>query len=139
MISIGFTASTTEDRAFQEVLKEPSLIEGEITAMEVNFVEESKAHIVVRGYDVSHRLHRGRYNRSFTNTTDSDIVKKIAKESGIKIGQIDRSGTPHEYVFQENQTNMEFLRKEQRELVLNCSCKIINSIFASPRIMHHCN
>ncbi|MBD2308735.1 VgrG-related protein [Chroococcidiopsis sp. FACHB-1243] len=110
-ISIGFTASTTEDRAFQEVLKEPSLIEGEITAMEVNFVEESKAHIVVRGYDVSHRLHRGRYNRSFTNTTDSDIVKKIAKESGIKIGQIDRSGTPHEYVFQENQTNMEFLRE----------------------------
>ncbi|MGL5921300.1 VgrG-related protein [Chroococcidiopsis sp.] len=110
-ISIGFAASTTEDRAFKEALKEPSLIEGEITAMEVNFTDESKAHIVVRGYDVSHRLHRGRYNRSFTNTTDSDIVRKLAKESGIQIGQVDRSGTPHEYVFQENQTNMEFLRE----------------------------
>lgn len=110
-ISIGFAASTTEDREFKQQVKEPSLIEGEITAIEVNFTGTSEAHIVVRGYDVSHRLHRGRYNRSFLNNTDSDIVKKIAVESGIKIGQVDPSGGPCEYVFQENQTNMEFLRE----------------------------
>lgn len=27
----------------------------------------------VRGYDISHRLHRGRYNRSFLNETDSGM------------------------------------------------------------------
>jgi Phage protein D len=45
--------------------------------------------------------------------TDSDIVKKIAKEVGIEFSArtIDTSGAPHDYVFQENQTNMEFLRE----------------------------
>ncbi len=110
-VSIGFNSSTTEDREFSEEIKQQQLIEGEITAIEVNFTSTSEAHIVVRGYDVSHRLHRGRYNRSFLNNTDSDIVKKVAAEVGIQIGQVDNSGEPHDYVFQENQTNMEFLRE----------------------------
>ena len=109
-IKIGFISSTTEAKAFNKA-EEGYLIEGEITAIEVNFTNKSEAHIVVRGYDVSHRLHRGRYNRSFLNETDSDIVRKIAAEVGIKIGQIDDSGEPHDYIFQENQTNMEFLRE----------------------------
>lgn len=110
-VSIGFNSSTTEDREFREEIKQQQLIEGEITALEVNFTSASEAHIVVRGYDVSHRLHRGRYNRSFLNNTDSDIVRKVAAEIGIQIGQVDNSGAPHDYVFQENQTNMEFLRE----------------------------
>lgn len=43
--------------------------------------------------------------------TDSDIVKKIAGEVKIDPGEIDPSGAPHDYIFQENQTNMEFLRE----------------------------
>lgn len=109
-LKLGFAASTTEASVFNEEA-EDYLIEGEITAIEVHFTNKSEAHIVVRGYDVSHRLHRGRYNRSFLDQTDSDIVRKIATEVGIKIGQVDNSGEPHEYVFQENQTNMEFLRE----------------------------
>lgn len=110
-ISIGFVSSTTEDPEFRLSEKEQQLIEGEITGIEVKFSNTSEAHLVVRGYDVSHRLHRGRFNRSFLNSTDSDIVRRVAKESGIQIGQVDMSGSPHEYVFQENQTNMEFLRE----------------------------
>ena len=110
-VLIGFTSSTTQDREFREEIKGQQLIDGEITALEVNFTSASEAHIVVRGYDVSHRLHRGRCNRSFLNNTDSDIVRKVAAQSGIQIGQIDNSGEPHDYVFQENQTNMEFLRQ----------------------------
>ena len=110
-LRLGFAASTTGDSHFQKDSKE-FLIEGEITAIEAHFNEKSEAPIIVRGYDISHRLHRGRYNRSFLNETDSDIVKKIAKEIGIKIGKhVEDSGEAHEYVFQENQTNMEFLRE----------------------------
>ncbi|MFB2769534.1 VgrG-related protein [Pelatocladus sp. BLCC-F211] len=110
-IKLGFISSTTQDEHFKKEFDE-SLIEGEITAIEVNFNEKSEAPIVVRGYDISHRLHRGRYNRSFLNETDSDIVKKIAQEVGIKANKnVEKSGEPHEYVFQENQTNMEFLRE----------------------------
>ena len=110
-ITIGFGAATTEDIEFDMVEIEERLIEGEITGIEVKFVAPSTAHIIVRGYDVSHRLHRGRYNRSFSNCTDTDIVRKVAQEAKIKIGQLDASGVSHDYVFQENQTNMEFLRE----------------------------
>jgi uncharacterized protein involved in type VI secretion and phage assembly len=93
----------------------PILI-GEITSIETNFTEGSQAPIIVRGYDVSHRLHQGRHNRSFQNMTDADIVKKIASEAGLSIEKIDESGAPHEYIFQENQTNMEFLRERAARL-----------------------
>ena len=109
-VKIGFIASSTQDPTFEKE-EEGYLIEGEITAIEVHFNNKSEAPIIVRGYDNSHRLHRGRHNRSFLNNTDSDIVRKIVKEVGIEIGQISESGEVHDYVFQENQTNMEFLRK----------------------------
>jgi uncharacterized protein involved in type VI secretion and phage assembly len=110
LVKIGFTSSTTESVDFDEEDK-GTIIEGEITAIEAHFNESTQAPIVVRGYDISHRLHRGRYNRSFQNMTDTDIVKKIIREVGIKPGTIDESKIPHDYVFQENQTNMEFLRQ----------------------------
>jgi phage protein D len=115
-IEVGFKRSTTEDANFSQET-ENILIKGEITAIEAQFNPESQAPIIIRGYDVSHRLHRGRYNRSFQNQTDSDIVKKIIKEVGIDTGKIDSTSGPHGfgdstgYVFQENQTNMEFLRE----------------------------
>ncbi|NET32020.1 MAG: hypothetical protein F6K19_08455 [Cyanothece sp. SIO1E1] len=43
------------------------LIEGEITAIETHFSDRTQAPIIIRGYDLSHRLHRGRHNRSFQN------------------------------------------------------------------------
>lgn len=115
-IKISFTSSTTLSPEFKDA-HEGSVLEGEITAMETHFTSGSQAPMIVRGYDVSHRMHRGRYNRSFQNMKDSDIVKKIAKEVGLEIGKVEDSDGPHGYddppgyVFQNNQTNMEFLRE----------------------------
>lgn len=108
-VKIGFTSSTTESKDYSQNNKN-SVIEGEITGIETFFSEKSQAPVIVRGYDVGHRLHRGLYNRSFQNMTDSDIVKKVIQEVGIEAGTIDASGVAHDYAFQENQTNMEFLR-----------------------------
>ncbi|MBD1909758.1 VgrG-related protein [Leptolyngbya sp. FACHB-8] len=114
-IKVGFSTSTTEAPAFNQS-NQNYLLEGEITAIETQFSEKSQAPIIVRGYDVSHRLHRGHHNRSFQNMTDSDIVKKIVAEVGIKEGAIEDSGIPHDYVFQENQSNMAFLRERAMRL-----------------------
>ncbi|KAB8333798.1 VgrG-related protein [Scytonema tolypothrichoides VB-61278] len=114
-VKLGFISSNTQDENFKKH-KEGYLIEGEITAIEVHFNDKSEAPIIVRGYDTSHRLHRGRQNRSFLNNTDSDIVRKIAQEVGIQLGRIDESGEAHEYIFQENQTNMEFLRERSARI-----------------------
>lgn len=109
-IKLTFISSTTLAQEYSEG-EQGSLIEGEITGIETHFTGESQAPIIVRGYDISHRLHRGRFRRSFLNMTDSDIVDKIIGEMGIQKGAIEASGEPHDYVFQENQTNMEFLRE----------------------------
>ena len=109
-VKIGFVSSTTKSPDFAEENKN-YILEGEITGIDTNFTGKSQAPIIVRGYDASHRLHRGKHNRSFQNMSDSDIVKKIAEEVSIKIGKIDPSGVVHDYIFQSNQTNMEFLRE----------------------------
>ncbi|NJM76030.1 MAG: VgrG-related protein [Acaryochloridaceae cyanobacterium RU_4_10] len=132
-LSIGFISSITEDPKFRSRAEEQRLIEGEITGIEVNFSNTSEAHIIVTGYDVSHRLHRGRHNRSFLNSTDSDIVRRIAKEVGIQIGQVDETRTPHEYVFQENQTNMEFLRERAARIGFELFVKNNKLYFRKPK------
>jgi uncharacterized protein involved in type VI secretion and phage assembly len=114
-IRIGFESSSTSAPEFDQTHK-GYVISGEITAIESQFNSDSQAPIVIRGYDTSHYLHRGRQIRSFQNMTDSDIVRKIVAEVGIEIGQIDDSGAPHDYVFQENQTNMEFLQQRSARL-----------------------
>lgn len=114
-IKIGFVSSTTENVDF-ETAEQGYVLDGEITAIETEFTEKSQAPIVIRGYDISHRLHRGRYNRSFQNVTDSDIVNQIVGETGIAAGTITSTSIVHDYVFQENQTNMEFLRERAARL-----------------------
>ena len=109
-VTIGFTGSTTDSQDFSKD-NQGQLIEAEITAIEAHFSGKSQAPIIVRGYDTCHRLHRGQHNRSFQNMTDTDIVKKIAEEAGIRKVEADNSGEPHDYVFQENQTNLQFLRQ----------------------------
>lgn len=109
-IKIGFTSSTTEDADFDEE-STGYILEGEITAIETEFSETAQAPMIIRGYDTSHRLHRGRYNRSFQNITDSDIINQVIGETGIESGTITSTTIVHDYVFQENQTNMEFLRE----------------------------
>ncbi|OLP17976.1 hypothetical protein BST81_13070 [Leptolyngbya sp. 'hensonii'] len=138
-IRIGFASRTTQDENYSTGQTVEStydietdqfstqtqrtytyVIEGEVTAIEAHFSLQSQAPIVIRGYDISHRLHRGRYNRSFQNMTDSDIVTRIVREVGIQAGTIEATEGPYGYndisgvngyVFQENQTNMEFLRE----------------------------
>lgn len=118
-IEIGFISSATESSEFDDA-DQGNVLKGEVTAIETHFTSDSQAPIIVRGYDVSHRLHRGRHNRSFQNKTDTDIVKQIAGEVGIPTGTVDNTQGPYGYgdisgsngyIFQENQTNMEFLRE----------------------------
>lgn len=116
-VIIGFSNAQTDlDQFAKQDYIDTRLIVGEITALEVPFSKRAQSPIIIRGYSYSHRLHRGRWNRSFENITDTDIAVGIAGEAGIPLGQIDDSGIVHEYVFQENQTNMEFLRERAAKI-----------------------
>ncbi|HEY5521317.1 MAG TPA: VgrG-related protein [Candidatus Limnocylindrales bacterium] len=88
---------------------EKSLVKGEITTITGDYDERGRR-IHMRGYDVSHRLHRGRQTRTFANVTDADICRGVASDAGIEIGTIDPTDTTHEHVSQANQSDWEFLK-----------------------------
>jgi phage protein D len=92
-----------------------SLIAGEVTAMEAEYTEGG-SRAIVRGYDPSHRLHRGRRTRSFAGMKDSDIARQISQSLGVAVGMIDDSGPVLEHVSQANATDWEFLQGRAREI-----------------------
>jgi phage protein D len=91
------------------------LITGEITALEPNFAQTGESTLLVRGYDRAHRLHRGKKSRSFLHATDSEIAQKIAWEVGLQ-ARVDSTSVIHDYVFQDNQTNLEFLQARAQRI-----------------------
>lgn len=92
-----------------------SVFKGEITAVEMAIEEDRPPTLIIRGYDKGHRLHRGRENKSYQNVSDSDLAKQIAQQSGLSC-DADSTSVVHDYVYQKNQTNWEFL-KERAERV----------------------
>jgi len=94
---------------------ETPLVSGEITTITADY-DQSGQRLHIRGYDVSHRLHRGRQTRTFANVTDSDICRRIASDAAIDTGKIDESGTTHEHVSQANQSDWDFLKARARAI-----------------------
>jgi phage protein D/phage baseplate assembly protein gpV len=90
------------------------LISGEVTSLEAD-VDSSGSHVVIRGYDKSHRLHRGRKARSWADQTDSDIASSIAQEAGLS-ASVDDSEITHSYVAQPGVSDWEFLLSRAREI-----------------------
>ena len=88
--------------------KRKTILVGEVTALEAEFDQFHTA-FVVRGYDKSHRLYRGRKTQAFLKKSDGDIARTIAKAAKLQ-ADIESGGEAHEYVMQDSQTDMEFLR-----------------------------
>lgn len=87
-----------------------SLIVGEITGLEPEFITNEIPTLTVRGYDRRHRLMRSRNTRSFTQLKDSDIAAQIAAALSLT-ARVEDSGVTHSYVLQHNQTDLEFLHE----------------------------
>ena len=95
--------------------REEKLIVGEITALEPDFDEGTHAALTVRGYDRSHRLHRGTHTQAFTQVSDSDLATRLAQEAGLR-ADVDATSQVYEHVLQDNQTHMAFLRSRAERI-----------------------
>ena len=84
-------------------------MKGDIQVVRGNFPRKSAATVRLQGYTKAFALNRDRKTRSFkTNKSYSDIANLIAGENGLG-ADIDDTCTKHEYIFQRNQTDFEFL------------------------------
>lgn len=84
------------------------LLTGEVTALEGRY-DASGARAVIRGYDLSHRLHRGRHTETYVNSADSDIARKIAGRHGIQVGNIASTSVTYDHVSQANMSDWDFI------------------------------
>ncbi len=91
-----------------------SLITGEVTALETEF-DSTGTFTVIRGYDQSHRLFRGRSTHTYLQVTASDVVAKVAARVGLRVGRSSRTSTVYEHLTQGGVTDWEFLQGLARE------------------------
>ena len=99
-----------------------SLLIGDVVTIECDY-DDLAAEVVVRGYDATHRLHRGRRTRVFRDATDSDMVTAIAGDAGLEVGEIESTSEVHEHVTQANQTDWEFIMGRARPLGLDLTVR----------------
>src|SRR2546430_12436874 len=92
-----------------------TLIEGEVTSLEAEY-DAGGSRAVARGYDGSHRLHRGRVTQTYQNVKDSDVARTVAQRAGLQTGTIDDSQTTHDHVSQVNLSDWDFLRSRAAEI-----------------------
>ncbi len=92
-----------------------TVFKGEITGLEPEFSVDRLPGLLVRGFDRRHRLLRGRKTLTFVKQKDSEIASKIAGDAGLTASVTDSKVT-HEYVYQHNQTDLEFLLLRARRI-----------------------
>ncbi|MBE9009106.1 phage late control D family protein [Pseudanabaenaceae cyanobacterium LEGE 13415] len=92
-----------------------TMIVGKITGSEVEFESESQPMFTVQGYDFRMLLMRSQATRSFTSTSVSDILRRIAQKMGMKseTGEADLS---LDYILQNNLSDWEFIQSLATQL-----------------------
>ncbi|MDN5804849.1 MAG: VgrG-related protein, partial [Microlunatus sp.] len=85
-----------------------ALIHGEITALEAEY-DTGGTFTVIRGYDQTHRLFRGRRTAGYQQMTASDIATQIAQRAGLEIGEVTSTTTVYEHLSQTGQTAWDIL------------------------------
>jgi phage protein D len=80
---------------------------GEVTTIAPQFEGEGCV-LLVRGYDVSHKLNRSRKTRTFQDMTASDIASKIIGEAGLP-AEVEPTRDVHPFEQQSNETDWDYL------------------------------
>lgn len=88
---------------------------GEIVRRECEFPERGPAVLNVVALDKEFRLKHGKKSRSFKDVKDSDVVSQLCGDAGLS-ADVDDTQVTHKYLFQVNQTNLEFIRERARRL-----------------------
>ena len=58
-----------------------TVFDGEVVGLEMDLSAHHTATMIVRAYDKSHRLHRGRKSRTFVDVKDSDTSRPNSRRS----------------------------------------------------------
>lgn len=102
-----FLPGTEMDIRLGNNLPEP-LMKGRVAAIEPEY-DFSNPRLTIRGYDRLFDLRFGTKRRAFSDTRDSVIARRLATEAGLIPADVQSTTTVHPYLFQNNQSNYDFL------------------------------
>ena len=108
-------AELTVEAGDEEDRHKEKIFDGELIGIVPEYRDGTIVDLTVRGYDRSHRLHRGAQAKAYLNMSDSDIASKIASDHGLT-PDVDSSSPVHDHVYLDGQTHMEFLRDRARRI-----------------------
>ena len=108
------------------------LISGEVTALEADF-DATGTYTLIRGYDLSHRLFRGRHAETYTQVTASDVATKVARRAGLSIGTVEPTSTVFDTVSQGGVSDWHFLSGLAREIGYEVAVRDDEFEFCPPR------
>lgn len=87
-----------------------SVMQGEVTAIELEIQANAPPRMIARGYDRSHRLARGVRTTTYTNVKDSELAVRIASQAGLS-ADVEATTLVLDYVLQRNQSDLAFLKE----------------------------
>ncbi|HWC80528.1 MAG TPA: VgrG-related protein [Pseudonocardiaceae bacterium] len=91
-----------------------SMFSGEVTALGID-LDATGTFTEVRGYDLAHRLFRGRRVALYPEMSIADVVRKVVSRAGLTVGTVDDvagvGGQPHTQISQNNISDWEFLAR----------------------------
>ena len=108
------------------------LFNGEIGRIDYNFVQNGAIKIELVCFDKLFKLSRVTHSQAFIKMKDSDIAKKLASEVGLQ-ADIDPTDKAIDYLFQNNQSNLDFLRMRANRIGYEVAIEDEKFIFKKAR------
>ncbi len=101
-------------KAIQLKLDDDVLFDGRVSAIEADFGEGRPPELAILLEDRFQDLRMTRRTRTFTDSSDADVMRRVASDHGLKPGVDDVQGPVHKVLAQVNQSDLAFLRERAR-------------------------
>jgi phage protein D len=100
-------------KAFAVRLRDETLFDGRITALEAHYHDRGPRNLNVLAEDRFQDLRMTRRTRTFADVTDADVFSRVANDHGLT-PRVDVTGPTHKVLSQTNQSDLAFLRERAR-------------------------
>lgn len=107
-------------KAIQLKLDDDVLFDGRVSAIEADFGEGRPPELAILLEDRFQDLRMTRRTRTFTDSSDADVMRRVASDHGLKPGVDDVQGPVHKVLAQVNQSDLAFLRERARWAGRSC-------------------
>ena len=126
-----FAPGTRVDVSFGYERLEP-VFAGRITSLRAAFPTEDSPAVSVEGYGLLYDLARGTNDRSWDETTDSDVAADVAQINGFSDVRVDETGIRRSKIFQEKRSDLAFLRELAERNGMECYASRETFHFGAP-------